>query len=328
MSNDNMWGDEDPFDDKPEGAQTGQNGLPVSPTPASDIHQYAPPVIPPAAPQKFAAEEYNEEPAEDVEEETSEEDDYSEVLTDANLRLELGSLYKMIMKHELFAGVDADPKAIQNVQKAIRKFAREQMEVMLGMRKETAQVEHLQIDFPFNQVEVEVLKMLAHKASGGASENSDNYVPAVTRTTQEVSTVPKRNSLNPIGGGTAPKRTPAPVAKKLPSRPAVPVKRSKLDDVIDQVSRETGVPRSLLEENQLLSKPVRELTSSELIERDKIVTKRRGTQVKSQNALPMPSPEQQASMVENMVKTDGSKVGRLVELAMKMPPTKLLNPGE
>lgn len=330
MSNDNMWGDEDPFDDKPESAQTGENGLPVSPTPIPSIHQYAPPVVPPAySPEPVELEQY--EDAHEESEEQIEEDEYSEVLTDANLRLEQGSLYKMIMKHDLFAGVDSDPKAIQNVQKAIRKFAREQMEIMLGMRQETAKVERLEIEFPFNALEVEVLKAVAHTATKGQTEHSDNYVPKVSRVTETLPAVssPRRsNALNPIGHGAAPARPVAPPArpakKALQSRPTAPVKRSKLDDIIDQVTRETGVPRELLEENQLLNKPVRELTSTELIERDRLVAKRRGTQVKSQQALPMPSPEQAAQMVEQ----HAPKTNKLVELALKMPASKLLNPGQ
>jgi hypothetical protein len=326
MSNDNMWEDEEPFSDKPEAAQTGPNGLPVSPTPVDMPHQYAPPTIPKKSNFQTTNFVAAEAPEEDQDIEENEEDDYSEVLTDANLRLEQGSLYKLIMKHSLFEGVDADPKAVQNVQKAIRKFAREQMEVMLGMRKDTATVENLQIDFPFNQVEVEVLKMLANKASGGASENSDNYVPTVTRTTQEVPVIPRRNTLNPIGHGYSGKKpTSKPLSKNpSPSRGTAPARRTQLDDVIDRVVQETGVSRELLEENQLLSKPVRELSSAELEERNRLVAKRRGTQVRSSQALPMPSAEQQASMVETHV----PKVNKLVELAMKMPPSKLLNSGQ
>src|ERR1019366_6683663 len=110
------------------------------------------------------------------------EEDFVDVLSDAHLRLEQGSLYKLVMNGNLFQDVDADPKAVQNVQKEIKTFAKERMEIMLGMRKETNTVEHLEIDFPFNALEVEVLKKLASTATKGASEHSDRYVPEVTRT--------------------------------------------------------------------------------------------------------------------------------------------------
>ena len=330
MSNDNMWEDEENFSDAPEEAQTASNGRPPVPTTAPQ--QYAPPVIPPSAPKRPEPEPvYEEEFAE--EEVSQEEDDYSEVLTDANLRLEQGSLYKLIMKHELFSDVDADPKAIQNVQRAIRKFAREQMEIMLGMRKETTTVEHLEIDFPFNALEVETLRALARAATKGATDNSDRFVPGVIKSTQEVDNVggpqrpTKTNTLSSIGSGSKKTSAPSPVTRKpLASKPSAPVKRSKMDDIIEREVRKAGISRELLEEDQLLSKPVAELTPDELMARNELVAKRRGTLVKSSQALPMPSAEQQVQMVEQGVSL--SKSNKLIELAMKMPPTKLLNPGE
>ena len=245
------------------------------------------------------------------------------------------------MKHELFDGSDADPKAIQNVQKAIRKFAKEQMEIMLGMRQDpqTTVVERLEIDFPFNAVEIKVLKMIAHTASKGETDRSDRYVPEVTRTTGPIPVVQeKRNTFNPISSGN--KKTSSVSKKKLPSRPAEPLKRSKMESTIDEiaerladqtVSKETikaGLRRELEEHNQLLGKPVRDLTPNEVIEQNRVIDKRRGSQVKSNQALPMPSPEQQATMVEHSSGPSANRPNKLVELALKMPPSKLLNPGQ
>jgi hypothetical protein len=341
MSNDNLWEEEEVFDDKPEEAQTKYNEQGRAVIPPSTAQ---PIIIPPQQQPQQRHQRIEEAPAyeEEVEAtEESEEEDYSEVLTDANLRLEQGSLYKLIMKHDLFVGVDADPKAIQNVQKAIRKFAREQMEVMLGMRKETAQVEHLQFDFPFNALEVEVIKAMAKTFSKGATENSDAYVPNVIRTTEEVSIAQRQNTLNPIGGSTAPKRSTQVQApkKRLANKASAPLKRSKLEENIDDlaarlagdgVSKETikaGLRRELEEHDNLLNKSIRELTPSQLEERNNQIAQRRGAQVKSQQAIPMPSAEQQAMMIESRV-TPGAKPSKLIEMALKMPPTKLLNTGE
>lgn len=339
--NNNMWED-DVFEDKPEEAKTGaKNDTLTSSTPMPDVHQYAPPTRPappkqPPPPQVPAGFEFEEEEPEEDEE----SEDYSEVLSDANLRLEQGSLYKLIMKHELFEGSDADPKAIQNVQKAIRKFAREQMEIMLGMRQDpqTTVVERLEIEFPFNAMEVEVLKAVAHTATKGATEHSDNYVPDVTRTTGPIPVIPeKRNTFNPIGSSPAKRQVPK---KKLATRPNEPLKRSKMDSTIDEiaerladqtVSKETikaGLRRELEEHGQLLGKSVRDLTADEVIARNREIDRRRGGQVKSTQALPMPSAEQQAIMVETTAAPNAGKSNKLIELAMKMPPTKLLNPGE
>ena len=57
--------------------------------------------------------------------EDDEEEDMSSVMVDANLRLEMGRLYQMILKHDLFGETDADPRAIKNVQREIRKRVRE-----------------------------------------------------------------------------------------------------------------------------------------------------------------------------------------------------------
>jgi hypothetical protein len=337
MSNDNLWDEEESFSDMPEEAQTGADGKPVPQTVTQTQHQYAPPVVPPRAPAPThpALQEVTDEELEAsmVEEDVEEGDeDFSDVLSDANLRLEQGSLYKLVMKHDLFENSDADPKAIQNVQKAIRKFAREQMEVMLGMRPEVVPAEKLEIQFPFNELEVEVLKAMARTFSKGATEKSENYVPSVIRTTEE----PKRNILNPIGGSAPAKKKP--VTKKLPSKPAAPIKRSKIEDLIDfyasqeadgKVSKETikaGLMRELAEHDQLLGRPVGTLTVEELAQRNQTINQRRGALAKSPQAIPMPSSEEAAALVER--NTPAKPGNKLIELALKMPPSKMQEPGE
>lgn len=311
-----MWGEEEPFSDMPEEAQTGKDGKPVP-----VAHVFAPP--PPSRPVTRPVVPPMQAPAPIVEEieaeEQEEEEDFSDVLSDAHLRLEQGGLYKMIMNHNLFEGTDADPKAVQNVQKEIRAFARERMEVMLGMRKETATIEHLEINFPFNAMEVEVLKKLAFTATKGATQNSDNYVPEVKLTTEEVAMVHKRKTLNPIGTS---KKS---INKPLQNKAAAPVKRSRLDTTIDQIAREEGIPRELLEENLpgVGGKSLNELTDQELIERNRLAAKRRGAQVKSANSLPMATPEQQEMLaVERAAQMSNSGsplMSRLLETVKQMP---------
>lgn len=314
----NEYDDNEPFSDMPEGAQTGADGQPAASS------GYIPPVKSAPRPQvtrppePIVEEEYEE--VEEVEELENEED-FDDVLSDAQLRLEQGSLYRLIIGHNLFEGSDADPKAIQNVQKEIRQFAKERMEVMLGMRKETASVERLEIDFPFNEAEVIVLRTIAKTFSKGATEDSDNYVPEVRRVTEEVPTVGKRPTLNPIGSG--PKKQ---VKKQLQNKPRQPVQRarvnSKLDETIERIAREEGIPRELLEEDAGLStKPVHEMTASELEQRNRTIAKRRGVQAKSSAALPMPSYEQQEMMaIAHAAKASGSPLmTKIIEQVKKMP---------
>src|ERR1035437_5546474 len=81
-----------------------------------------------------ALQEFQEDPNIDLFEE--EEDDTLAIMSDANLRLEQGRLYQMVLQGDIFADTNADPKAIRKVQLDIRKFVRERMETMLGIRQE------------------------------------------------------------------------------------------------------------------------------------------------------------------------------------------------
>lgn len=307
--NKNFFDQEDEYRDVPEE---------VSGMSAVDIlqEQQPGPVMPRRQPATPPQQSHYEEAFEnkgideeyDVTEELAEdEDDYSQVLNDASLRLEQGNLYKIIMNHSLFEGMDADPVAIKNVERQIRKFAKEQMEIMLGMRQETSKIERLEIDFPFNEVEVRVLKMVADKASGGASKQSDRYIPEVTRVTEEVPFVPKRMGLNPIvGKKTTPvqKKVSAPVPAKgsaLKQTAVAPVVRKK-SATPDQVIVDGAViTRDMVDaqfdpNHKPLNKPVHEMTTDELLEHNRQSQKRLQRRVKNPSAMPMPTIEQESML--------------------------------
>lgn len=304
MSEENLWGDEEPFNDVPDEV----NG---QPTPAPSVRLQRPQTpTPPQAPAPVVPNPTYEEIVEEAQTE-----DYEDAMADAHLRLEQGSLYKMIMNHELFEGMDADPKAIQNVQNEMRQFARERMEIMLGMRQETAKAE-FSGEFPFNALEVQVLKMVASTATKGASENAESYVPEGRAIAKKI--------LRPIGGSTTAKKVPqkAP-AKPLSSKPTNPVARSKMDLTIDQIAKEEGIPRELLEENLpgVGGKPVHEMTETEIIERNRLATQRRGKQAKSPNAIPMATEQQQEMLAQSQVGSLGQSplMRNLIDAVKKMP---------
>lgn len=146
-----------------------------------------------------------------------EEDDYTAILSDARLRLEQGKLYEMIMNHDIFRGVDADPKAVRNVQREIRKFAKERMEIMLGMRQEVTPAVNAPIIFPLNDLEIEILKKLASKATNGLTEAADS------NTFDSWSKAPKKATLIPISSParSAPQLTPKPLKMNPPQPQAV-----------------------------------------------------------------------------------------------------------
>jgi hypothetical protein len=256
-------------------------------------------------------------------------EDVESILTNANLRLEQGNLYRMIMGHDIFQGVDADPQAIANVQAEIRGFVKERMEIMLGMKTETSKVETLEIDFPFNEMEVKALKALAFAATKGASEHSDAYVPEVRRTSQELPTVssaPRKAGLNTIGGSTkrpskpAQQQAPQRTSKPLPTRAAAPVKKTKLDLDIDQICREEGISRELLEENHvLLNKPLNQLTDSEVMARNKRV---RNAHATTRHAMPQPGYDQELSLASSHAQSivgGNAHMQKVLDIVKNMP---------
>lgn len=293
----NLWGDEeDAFVDGPVERKDGKwqevETLPAQAVPqAPRAQRPAPPVVTAKRPVEVEEEViYAVDPNEGEEEP---EEDYEAILSDANLRLEQGNLYKMIMNHDLFHGLEADPKAVKNVQREIKKFAKERMEVMLGMRQEQNSATVV-VSSPFNELEVEILKKLASKATNGATETAEanQYAAAIKE--------PRRQTLNSIGGTTTTAR-PALIVKKpaqkLQARPSAPLQRKRTE--IDAILEEEGVPRSAIEEDYVpLDKPADQLTAQELVERNKQAAARRAKHqtVKNPNALPMATYEQEEMM--------------------------------
>lgn len=296
-------------------------------------------VLLPPQPQVYApVTEEDEYEDIDMDIDSNEDDDYSQVLNDAGLRLEQGNLYKLIMNHDIFEGVEADPIAVKAVTRQIRKFAKEQMEIMLGMRKETSKIERLEIDFPFNQVEVETLRKLAHVASKGASSNSDNFVPEIRRTTEEVEHVQtkRREGLNRISA--APKavrpmaRVEAPVrrsepVKKAPPQPLqqkaqAPVKRKPIAREAADVLASEGLTMDEIDAQyepgyKPIQKPLHELTPQELLDRNRETSSRRHKTVKNPSAIPMPSYEMESMLHhQRVMESTGSGAVSTIMAAM------------
>lgn len=208
-----------------------------------------------------------------------EDEDYSAILSDARLRLEQGKLYEMVMNHELFDGMGIDERAVRHVQREIRRFAKERMEVMLGMRQEATKSEF--VSSPFNDLEVNVLKKMAAVFSKGATESpeADQIAAAAPQ--------PVKKTLTPIRTGAS---TPAPKpVTKLQSRPAAPLQRQvvKVDNETVVIPQEEDVP---------LDKHPSEMTEAELVERNRRAGERQSQRKAvppAHERTPMPSYEQQ-----------------------------------
>jgi hypothetical protein len=210
-------------------------------------------------------QELQEDPNIDIFDE--EDEDMASVLSDANLRLEQGRLYQMIMNSDIFGETDADPKAIRNVQREMRKFARDRMETMLGMRQEET-VSKTIVSSPFNDMEVTVLKLLASKMSKGATEETSSPIAAPS--------IPKKDGITAISGTTRPK-TAAPLKKEAKS-----IQRTI------QPKQEPVQPKT---EESSLKKPIDQMSPQELAEYDKNASERHTKSYAKMptNMTPMPT---------------------------------------
>lgn len=214
----------------------------------------------------------------EIDQEEFVEDDFSNVSNDAMFRLEQGRLYKMIMDNDIFSGTDADAQAVKYVTHRLRSFAKEQMEIMLGMRQES--VKESAVSSPFNELEVRILKQLASKVSKGASEESQPAPPTQPKqgltpisvakpTVKKQAPAALQEQISKITGSKPPtsqtQKSPTPLAK-----PVDPVKRAPRDGRIISMMVQSGIPIEEYDRhfglNSTLPKPIEEMTDQELIE--------------------------------------------------------------
>lgn len=248
----NIWDDE-PFHD---GAPVLQNGewmdpQTYSPVPDTQINH------PLASVMQVQRVQEDEELPELVLQEDDDDEDYAGVLSDARLRLEQGKLYEMIMNHNLFDDVDADPRAAKSVQKQIRKWAKNQMEIMLGMAPDPPMHPEGFTSSPFNGLEVIVLKKLASVYSKGETESeAAESVPQP----EPVAPTPKKKTLNSIGSS-KPKNAQTPG----PGKPArAKVEQAKpIQNKVEPIKREAKLKQEVSKEGVLTGKMLHEMTEQE-----------------------------------------------------------------
>ena len=293
----NIWDDE-PFRDGQPVYENGkwQEAATYAPVPentivaARAIQQQA------QAEEEFDVEEFVEEAASD-----EDEDDFTEVLSDARLRLEQGKLYEMVMNHDLFGGVESDPRAAKSVQKQIRKFAKEQMEIMLGMRQEEVAVTNATSDF--SSLEVHALKDIAAKLISTRGMKEEDYPEEPAQGTPAAP--PKKKTLNTIGSSKH-KPQSKPIAKK-----AEPIKRQAKPKV------RNDLPKEFEMDYQPLDKPIHEMTPAELAQRDAEATERQKNKMvitpKEQRAH-WPSYEEQTALAQAQVSRVTNSQGNLSAL--------------
>lgn len=199
------------------------------------------------------------------------------LLGSAMIRLDQARLYEMLVKHNLFEGVDANPIALKAVQKEIKTFIMDRLEILLGLKADKQSQPLLSV---FNDLEIQTLKDLAFAASKGA-------------TRQEQKLTPSRTTLKPLSSGTQTSRTaPTPVA-----RPVKPIN-----------NREIRTKKTTKSNNDFppLNKNVSEMTSDELLERARISSDiYKGRTAVNPQALPPPTFEQQMLQYSTILSGDG-----------------------
>lgn len=247
-------------------------------------------------------QELQEDPNVDIFEE--EEDNTAELMADANLRLEQGRLYQMVLQGNIFADTNADARAIKNVQREIHRFVRERMEVMLGIRQEKE--EKTVVSSPFNDLEVVALKMLADKVTKGATS-----MPQVQQA-PVIPEKPKKDGITSISGSLRP--NPTPLVKKevlkvnKTNKPSKPLAKSAIakDDFLDGN----------------LQKPIEEMTAEELQAHDAAALERRSRNYAKMpdNMVPHPDPaslEMMYTMHANKISGPGSAVSNIMAMMNK-----------
>ena len=94
------------------------------------------------------------------------------IVTESTIRLEQARLYDMLIKHDMFKGVKANPRALANVKQELKTYIVSRLEILLGIKKEKIQRDkpiEVEVESPFNDVEIEFLKALSHKGTKGLS---------------------------------------------------------------------------------------------------------------------------------------------------------------
>src|ERR1019366_1040692 len=86
----------------------------------------------------------------------------------------------MILKTDLFGNVQANPNAVFNVQRQIKAFILQRLELLLGMRTQNVpQSYQSEIVLPFNDMEIQALKDIAYKLTSGKSTSGQQVPVAV-----------------------------------------------------------------------------------------------------------------------------------------------------
>lgn len=243
----------------------------------------------------YGTEEQEEEVVEEVaaaEEPYYEEDDEEgEPMSEVEVRLSMSQYYKLILQGDLFSGVENDPVA-EAVEKEFQDFARERLEILLGMRAPKAKV--VAQELPFSSSEIEVLRTIAQGVLRKQGSPPPPAQPAVVKAEVPKPQLPAVRQI----AVQAPRMVakPRPVQAAVKEEPVVPVihRRGRgrpkgAKDTKPRQRRKDEVP----EPEERPSSPLAEELQSRGFQAPKFVPKEQGRhhfQVQSQHVRPIPMP--------------------------------------
>jgi hypothetical protein len=265
---------------------------------------------------QFAGADTDSDIAYDLEEEEQ------DVVTEAMVRLEQARLYDMLIKHNMFEGVHANPIALRNVQEELKQYIVERLQILLGIKTEKQQPTSMKIELPFNKLEIQALKDLAFKLTkGDTSKNQERQFAEATPDEEFQEIKPVRSFSKPQGlrtlaskqsqkqtikSPTPQKREPEQQNKnvmvnktkkvKIPEMKGKKIMTPNGEVLSDE---EIEIARQQLENeiNRGKSKNPYEMNEDELLElsRKNQSTQKRSTKIKG---LPMPDSDQVHAMYE------------------------------
>jgi len=169
----------------------------------------------------YEAEDIDDNVLEDIVEEAAFDLSQQQAVTvyNARLRLEQANLYEMLINHNLFDGVEANPQAIKNVQDELKTYIVARLEILLGIREPKMQRRSTEVvDERLNDVEIGFLKALAYKGTKGASGSPEEVSEPIARPI-------KKNVIKPL---TQKKQIKKPLATPSAAVKSSPIKEEPL----------------------------------------------------------------------------------------------------
>lgn len=212
-----------------------------------------------------------------------------EVLKNARLRLQQGRLYELLLSHNLFSEVDAEPRVVAKVEREVRSFIKERLEVLVGLKPDPKLIPAQPLGGLFSEEELLVLKEFVGKVSQKVSKPAQvGFTPQKIQPTLKPASMPSSNVKV------------SPVKQKTQQQPTS--QKQKNQESKDE-------PR--------LTKAPSQMTKEELLEHNRIVAQRQASRKAAapKKKIPMPDEAQILNHYSNRVNTDSTQ--SLVGLIMK-----------